>query len=342
MSRFLLISLAVLLTGCGHPKQKLNIFVWSEYIDPKIIADFEREFDCKVTVDLFEDFNGMLSKLAGGGSSVYDVIATGNFNLSSLIKRGLVAPLRHENIPNLKHIDSEFANPPFDPNNQYGAPCSWGTAGLYVRKSKDKPLEESWSLIFDPVKQIGPFLFVEDARFCIGAALWYKGRSGNTSDPKALAEARDLLIDAKRRSLGFEGYTGCKNRILSKGAVVAMATNGDAARGMLEDPETYFFVPTEGGLKFLNTLSVSAQAPHRDLAEKFINYLLEPRVAAQFSAFSQMATPNKAAMEFIGSADRTNAILFPQADVMRRLEYIDDAGESNKLYDEIWTQIKAK
>lgn len=342
MRTHLLILGAALLMGCGPRKPLLNLFIWSEYIDPKIIAQFERLFDCKVNVDFYEDPDSMIAKLAAGGISLYDLVVPDNTTLPAMINRGLLAPLRHENIPNLKNIDPQFTNAPYNPGHRFGVPLDWGTTGIYIRKSGDKPIEETWSLIFDPAKQPGPFLLIEDARACVGAALRYKGHSLNSTDPKELAEARDLLIEVKKRSLGFEGGTGCKNRVLSKGAALAMAYNGDALRGVKEDSGTTYILPREGSQIYVNILGIPAKAPHRDLAEKFINYLLDSKIGAQSSNWSQLATANRAAIEFINPTDLKNPSVYPPPDVMRRLEYVNDLGEKNKLYDELWTQIKSK
>src|SRR5262249_1338664 len=157
-----------------------------------------------------------------------------------------------------------------------------------------------------------------------------------------LAAARDLLIKVKRRSLGFEGGTGCKNRVLAKGAAIAMAYNADATRGMKEDAETVYVVPREGTQIFVDVLSIPAGAPHRELPEVFINYLLEPEVSAKFSNLGQYATTSKAALAFINPVDLKNPDIYPAPAVMTKLEYSRDLAEQNRLYDEIWTQIKAK
>lgn len=338
----LLLLLSMLLAGCGPPKQRLNVFIWSDYLDPNVVAAFEKQFDCEVTIDLFENPEGMMAKLSAGGASLYDVVVPSNYLLPALIARGLLSPLRHENIPNLRNVDPQFANLPFDPGNNYGAPYQWGTTGLYLRAPKDKAADESWGLIFDPARQPGPFLLIEDLRSCFGAALKYKGHSLNTTNLEELAEARDLLVAAKKRSLGLEGGTGCKNRVLARGAVLAMTYNTDAIRGMAEDAETRYFVPREGGEIWLDSLSIPAKAPHRDLAEKFINFVLDPKVGAQVANFTRAATPNKAALDFIDPADRRNPSIYPPPEVMGRLEYVQNLGDKNRLYEELWTQIKSR
>jgi spermidine/putrescine transport system substrate-binding protein len=338
--RLALVLLATLLVSCGPQKQQLHIFIWSEYLDPKIVAEFEQRFDCRVTIDLHEDPDSMLAKMQAGGASQYDIVVPGNRTLPIMVKRGLLAPLRHENLPNLTNIAAQFRDPAFDPGNRYGVPYHWGTSGLYVRASKGKAIEDTWGLIFDPARQPGPFLLLEDSRATIGAALRYKGYSLNSTDTNQLAEARALLLEAKRRSLGFEGSAGCKNRVLARGAVLAMTYT--EVLGVKEDAETRYLVPREGCELWVDVLSIPAQAPHRDLAEKFINFLLEPRVAARLANGIGSATANQAAIEFIDPADRSNPTLYPPPAVMQRLEYAHDLGEHERLYAELWTQIKSK
>src|SRR5262249_22119096 len=154
----------------------------SEYIDPSLIRDFERKFNCHVNVDFFEDPDSMIAKLAAGGVSSYDIVVPSDSTLPSMVKRGLLAPLRHENVPNLRHLDPRFSEAPFDPGCRFGAPLDWGTAGLYVRKSVVPQMVPSWGLIFDPAKQAQGFLLMEDARVCIGAALRYLGYSLNSTN----------------------------------------------------------------------------------------------------------------------------------------------------------------
>jgi len=322
--------------------KQLNLFIWSEYIDPQIVADFEKQFDCKVTIDLYEDESSMMSKLQGGGASLYDVVVPPDHTVTALIKLQLLAQLRHENIPNVKNLDARFGNPSYDPGNRFTVAYQWGTVGIYLRKPKAKIIEETWGLLFDPTKQPGSFIMMDGYRDMIGAALRFKGHSPNSTDPQQLKQARDLLLSAKKRSLGFEGGVGGKNKVLAKGAVAAVAYSGDAIRGIKEDPETYYFIPKEGGQIWVDNLAVLAKAPHRDLAEKFLNYILDARVGARLSNFNQYATPNQAAKPFINPGDLKNPAIYPPPDMMAKLESLNDLGKAAKLYDEVWTQVKAK
>jgi len=343
IKRLIVATITIFLTASAWAeKHKLNVYIWSEYIDPKIIEQFAKENDCKVTVDLYEDNESMMAKLQGGGTSLYDICVPSDYIIPALIKNGLLAPLRKENVPNIKNVDPKFGNREYDPGNKYTAPYQWGTVGLFIRKKPGETVDETWGLIFDPKKSIGSFLMIDDSRAAIGAALKYKGYSLNTVDKKQLKEARDLIIAAKKRSLGFEGGVGIKNKVLAKVCKAGMVYNGDAVRGMKEDGETYFFAPREGTEIWLDNMAIPAKAPDRDMAEKFINYILDAKVGAQLSNFNQYATPNAAAKEFISAADLKNTAIYPSDEQMKTLEFVRDLGSKTGWYDELWTGIKSK
>jgi len=322
-------------------QQTLNLFIWSEYIDPQIVADFEKQFACKVNIDLYEDAESMLAKVRAGGA-LYDLVVPTDHIVPAMLKLNLLAPLRHEKIPNLKNLDTRFSDPPYDRGNKFTAAYQWGTLGVFMRPAKDKPAAQTWGILFDPQQQAGSFLLIDSARDLIGAALRYNGHSVNSINPQELTKARDLIIAAKKRSSGFDGSVGAKNKVLGKTARAAIVYSGEGVRGMSEDKEAVYFIPREGGIIWVDSLAVLAKAPHRDLAEKFINFILDPKVSARLSNFNQYASPNQAALEFIRPEDLKNPSIYPTPDMMSRLEFLEDLGAKMRLYDEIWTQVKSK
>jgi spermidine/putrescine transport system substrate-binding protein len=344
MRRILFVIGAVLLQALNAPaeKQTLNLFIWSEYIDPKVVADFEKQFACKVSIDLYEDVESMLAKVQGGGGSLYDVVVPTDHIVPAMIKLKLLAPLRHAHIPNLTNLDGKFANPPYDRGNKFTVAYQWGTLGVFARQAKGKPLPQSWGDFFDSQQQPGAFLLIDSPRDLIGAALKYKGHSVNSTDAKQLKEARDLIVAAKKRSLGFDGSVGGKNKVLAKTANAAIVYSGEGVKGMADDPETVYFIPKEGGIIWVDNLAVLAKSPHRELAEKFINFLLDAKIGARLSNFIQYSSPNKAARQFIKPEDLKNPAIYPTPEIMARLEFLEDLEVKMRLYDEVWTQVKAK
>lgn len=240
MKSFLTILLTAMLLGCGRPKQTLNVLIWTDYIDPKVVSDFEKQFDCKVVFDYFDNDAIVIPKLAAGGVSAYDIVCMGNHIIPALVNQKLLAPLRHENLSNFKNLASDFINLDFDPGNRYSIPYQWVTTGICVRKPPNTVLDESWALIFDPERQPGPFLLVDEMKSSLGAALRYKGYSVNSTNLAELTQARDLLIETKKRSLGFHLGTGSRNQVLTRVATLAMAWGPNAAEDTKLDPDVVF------------------------------------------------------------------------------------------------------
>jgi spermidine/putrescine transport system substrate-binding protein len=322
--------------------QKLNVFIWSEYLPPEVVKDFERRHDAEVVLDLFEDTEGMLAKMQGGGSAVYDIVVPPDHAVPVMVKLGLLAELRHERIPNLKNLEERFRRLPFDPGNRHTVAYQWGTLGLYYRKEAGKPAPDTWAAIFDAKRQPGPMVLLDSMRDTVGAALKHLGHGFNTTDLRALRAARELLLDAKKRSLAFDGSVGGKNRVLNRSASVAMVYSGEAMRGITEDPETAYVIPKEGSEVFVDTLAVPARAPHRDLAEAFINFVLEPEVGARISNHTRFGSPNAAARRHLRASDAADPGIYPPAEVVSKLEYLDDLGAKTRVYDELWSQVKGR
>jgi spermidine/putrescine transport system substrate-binding protein len=337
----LLILCAFLGTAFLRAEQKLNIFVYSEYLPPEVIAEFEKRFDCKVVIDFYEDSESMLAKIQAGGASLYDIVVPADYILSAMVKQVLLAPLRLENIPNLKNLEPTFKSPPYDPGNRYSVAYQWGTLGIYARKSGG-PIDLSWGVIFDRAKQPGPFILLDSMRDTIGAALKFKGSSMNSIDPNQLKGAADLIVGAKKRSVGFANTVGGKNKVLDRSVRAAVVFSGEAARAIVEDPDTFYFIPKEGSEIWVDNLSILAKAAHRDLAEKFINFILEPEIGAKISNKYQFATPNAAAKKFIDPILLKNPVIYPSEETMKSLEFLKDLGRDTRLYDQLWTSIKSR
>ena len=310
-------------------------------MDPQILRDFEKLHSCKVSVDLYEDNEALIAKLDAGGNSLYDVIVPSDFVIGILTAKQLLAPLRHENIPNLKNIAPRFVNPPYDGGNTYTVPYQWGTVGIVMRRAASEQIDETWGLFLDPAKQPGAFVLMDSMRDTFAMALKFNGHSINSTDPEQLKAAAKLLFATKRRALGFDSGVGGKNKVLGRTARLAISYNGDAVRGIKEDPELTYFIPKEGSSIWVDNLAIPSQAPHRDLAEKFINYLLEPEVGARLSSFTQFATPNKESLPLINAEDRNNRAIYPTEDILAKLEFVQDLGPAMQIYDELWTEVKA-
>ncbi len=338
----LVIGIAVTLLLAASAKGELRIFNWSEYIPEEVLVEFERRYDVRIIYDTFEAPEAMIAKLQAGGVREYDLVVPPDYYVAEMARAGLIQPLDHDRIPNLKNLYPEFRDPDYDPGNRYSVPYQWGTTGLAYRASEVKQPVDSWGVFFDPAQYQGPFLLLDEMRETIGAALKYLGYSLNDTDPAHLEEAKRLLIDAKRRGLGFAGSVEGRSRLLAGDAVVVHNYSGDIFQIQEEDDDIVYVIPQEGGTIWMDAVAMPTSAPHPDLAYAFLNFILEPEIAAAISNYTFYASPVKAAEPFLDPELLGNPAVYPAPGIRAKLEFIRDVGDALPLFDRIWTEVKAR
>jgi spermidine/putrescine-binding protein len=323
--------------------KELHVYNWSEYIDPEIYADFEKEFGVKVIEDTFSSNEDLLAKFQAGASG-YDLIVPSDYMVTIMNELGLLAELNYDNIPNFSNIDERFQDPPYDPGNKVSVPYQWGTTGIgYDTDILEEP-PDSWAYLFDPetaAPYAGKISMLNDPREALGAALKYLGYSLNSQDKAQLEAAKQLLIQQKDwvATYDSEGYED----LLAAGETqLGQGWSGDFFAAAVEAPQIWYAIPKEGATIWTDNLAIPKTASSQYTAEVFINYLLRPEVAAKVSNYTWYASPNKAATNLINPEITGEPAIYPPPDVMERLEFISDVGEATALYDRIWTEIKSQ
>jgi spermidine/putrescine-binding protein len=180
---------------------------------------------------------------------------------------------------------------------------------------------------------------LDDARETIGAALKWKGGSYNATSTAQLELAKRLLIEQKPLVRAYD--SGNFHDVLLSGDVwLSQGWSGQFAKVMAQDPDLDYVIPKEGASLFIDSLVIPASAPHPELAHAFIDFTLEPEIAAEICRTMYYSTPNRAALPLLPAELRENPAIFPPPDVMARLELIEDLGEATVLWDRIWTEVK--
>lgn len=344
IARFSLLLLALLLTACPKRAEVETLYFlnWADYIPEELVRKFERETGAKVVLDTFESPEAMLAKLKAGADREFSLVVAPDYYVLQMAREGLVAPLDKGRLKNLANLDPFFQDPPYDPGLQHSVPYLWGTTGLAYREGLVKGPVDSYAVLFDPKAQVGPFLLLDEMRETIGAALKYLGYSVNATDPEALEKAKELLIAAKARSVGFAGGVEALNRILAGDAAVSLAYSGDVLQARQEDKRLRYAIPKEGGTIWTDAMVVLKRGPSQDLAYRFIDFLLRPENAAELAAYTRYATPVAKAIPLLPEEMRQDPAVFPPEEVRARLEYLKDLGPEIALYDRVWTEVKAR
>jgi len=308
----------------------VNFYNWDTYIGETTLDDFKTASGIEAKMDLFADNDELFAKLKAGNPG-YDLIVPTNDYVERMIVAGMLVPLDHSKIPNIKNIDPVFMDPAFDPGRKYSLPYMWGTIGIGYRKSRVDGVPDSWKWLYDSDKYTGRIAMLGQASDVIGMGLKYMGKSLNTRDAGEIKAAERMLIAQKPHIKVFADDNG-QDLLLSGEVDLTMEWNGDIG----------FVVPAEGGLLWEDGLAIPTDAPHPENAHKLIDFILDAEAGAAIADFIQYATPNAAAKALMSADYTENPAIFPPADVIGRCETAIYLGEDvTRLYDESWTRILA-
>ena len=264
------------LSACGgstQEKRVVNVCSWGEYIDETLISQFEEETGIKVNYQTAES-NEALYSLLKTGAGDYDVIVPSDYMIGRLIAEDMLAELNYDNIPNYAKIDSRYKGLSYDPDNKYTVPYTWGTLGIiYNTTMVDEPIT-SWDAMFDE-KYAGQVLMIRNSRDALAAALLDLGYDINTTDEAQIREAYELLADAKSKGV-YQSFV--MDEVFGKmeggNAAISAYYAGDYL-SMLDntDEPLAFVIPSEGSNWFVDAMCVLKDAPHKEEAEEWINFM---------------------------------------------------------------------
>ena len=332
--------LALLLgaTACGTPKPVLGLYTWSDYIKPGLIKRFEREHGCRVVMDTFESNEAMYAKLKAGASG-YDLLTPSSYMVSLMYAQGMLRRLDHGLLPNLVHVDPDYLAIAVDKTMDHSVPYMLVVSGIAYLEGRVKDVVPSWRM-FGRTDLAGRMTMFNDMRETIGAALKTLGYSINTTDPAELAAAESLLLEWKKNIAKFENEQ-YKIGLASGEFLLVHAWSGDVFQVRKENPAVRFFVPEEGTVISCDDLVIPADARETRLAYAFIDFLLDPQVAAENTAFVYYLCPNKDSYPLLPAEIRDNPGIFLPPAIRAKSEMIADIGEANALYVRVWDRLKA-
>ena len=329
---YVLLAFAMSWVSCGKPK--LYIYNWSYYTPPSVIEKFEKEFNIEVVVDEYASNEEMFTKLKAG-SSGYDIVFPSQDYVAIMIREGMFQKIDKSLIPNLTNIDPAIlVKTTYDPDMAYSVPYYWGAAGIIVNTAKVPRYEKSWS-IFSRSDLRGRMTMLDDMREVMGDALAHQGYSVNTTNPREIAAARDLINNQWKPNLvkfdadAFgKGYANGEFWVVQGYAEVVFEEILDNEQLM---KNTVFFIPSEGGPGYIDSMCILKDAQNRELAHMFINFIHQPEIYAEFcDEFGFPATVN------IPARQRLQGPTWYQVEDIVHAELKYDLGEALDLYNDAW------
>jgi spermidine/putrescine transport system substrate-binding protein len=337
----------IAVTGCGGNfaggrsiQNQLNIYSWADYIHPKIVPEFERRYNVKVIYDTFSSNEALLARMQAGATA-YDIIVPTSYMLSQLKKLDLLAELDHLRLPLLKNLMPRFQDPAFDPKLRYSVPYTWGTTGIGFNAKAfgdQSRWPQDWDSFWD-ARLKDRITLLDDSRESIGMAIKRHGHSYNTKDTSFIESAAE---DLKRQKPLTMCYTSDQVivQLAAGDSALALAYSGDVYQASKENGDVRYVIPASGASLWLDNLCIPRTAPHLDIAYKWLNFMLEPEIAAANAAHTRYATPNKLAYDLMTPEQRNDKNLYPPESLLSRCDELADVGKLVFLYDRLWTELK--
>lgn len=321
---------------------KLALYNWSIYIDPEILTDFTKETGIAVTLDNYGNNEEMLAKIQAGAVG-YDIVFPSVFMQDIMTGLNLLQPVGLQSLKGHENIDPKYFKAKSDPDHQICMPYNWGSTGLLVNKAMTNGVEvDSWKVVFDPPPALqGKIAMLDDVRETIGAALLYNGFSMNSTNPKELAQARDTILKAKPYWAAML-TDGIGDKVVNGDFAIAHWWSGSAAQTVdTAKDKVEYVIPKEGVNGFQEEMCLLATAPDTAEAKAFFEYMLRPEVAAKNANWLRGGTPNVAALPLIDPVLKDNKALYPDEATFLKFNLVEDLGDKIKLWDTVWTKIKA-
>ncbi|HXG48377.1 MAG TPA: spermidine/putrescine ABC transporter substrate-binding protein [Methylomirabilota bacterium] len=316
-------------------KGSLNLYCWSEYVPQDVIDGFTKETGIKVNVENYASNEEMLSKLLAGGAR-YDLIQPSEYMIEALIKAGKLQPLNLANIPNLKNLDPKFTKMPHDPEGQYSVPWMAGSVGIVVNTSKIKEPVKGYKDLFSG-KYRKRIVVLNDSREMVTWAMYSLGLPINTVTPDALEKVKPVLKDWLPQVKVFDSDSP-KTAFLNGSVDVGIVWSGEAAILFKKNKKFQYILPQEGAHQFIDSLAIPVGAPHKENAEKFINYILRPEVSVKISEEFPYTNPNLEARKLLKKAQLQNPASYPPGEP--KLETFKDIGKAAQDIDKLVTDLK--
>ena len=346
-------------SGCGAPRaaKVLNLFIFSDYLAPNSLTDFERQTGIKVYASFYDTNESLETRLLTGHSGFDVVVATSPF-FERQIKAGIYQTLDKSKLPNLKNLDPKLMAKvsAHDPGNAHGVIYMWGTLGIGYNEKMvkallpDAPLD-SWRLVFDPAVTAKlaacGISMIDAAPEMMRTVLAYVGRDPNSQNAADLPAAQQALSKARPylRNIDSNPYV---DSMANGDLCVAAGFNGaivqarDRAREANKGFDIKFIVPKEGSVLWFDMLAIPKDAPNPDSAHAFLNYMMTPQAIADVSNTVRYANANAAADSLVRPEIRNDPAVYPPSQLQDRLAaFLADTPQQTRAITRMWQAFKS-
>ncbi|CAH0417711.1 ABC transporter substrate-binding protein [Periweissella ghanensis] len=326
----------------ANTNQVLNIYNWGDYIDPALLAKFTKETGYQVNYDTFDSNQALETKVKQGGTH-YDVIFPSEYLVSKMTQEGLLAKLDYSKIHGFDNLSKHLLNQKYDPHNEHSLPYFWGTTGIMYNDQVFHASQlDSWGKLWNPIFK-DQLLLIDGPREMLQPAMQALGYSLNTENQAEIKQIFNKFVALGPNIRGI--VTDEKKQLMINGdANISVTYNGDAQVVIDANPHVKFLIPKEGGPIWTDNMAIPKNANNKKAAYAFINFMLNPKNAAQNAEYVAYSSPNQAALKYLPKSITHNPVLYPPMSELKNAQHYNNQplryfNEYNEVYLEAKTKV---
>ena len=327
----------------------LLLYDWTSYYPPELLARFEKETGIDVIVDYYDSNEALLEDVRLGGR--HDVIVPTDYMAKIMIDLGLLLPIDAPSLSNFKYVKPPFDHPWYDPKREFTAPYLWGTGGFVYDAAQVEGgrLSESWAEFFEPRPElIGKVTALDYERDLYQAAAFYLGVDPCTEDATEAQRIVDLLLEQKPKLAWYASYLAegdpfqaIIDTLNDREIGLLQYWDGGARRIRRSVPTAVYVIPEEGSLFSQDNYAVPSHAPNPENALIFIDFMMDPKNAAEASDFTgyanAIAGSEKYMKEGVLAEDQAREMT---PELLKRLRYVEQCSErALGIRERVWARL---
>jgi spermidine/putrescine transport system substrate-binding protein len=317
----------------------LRFATWTNYFPEDLLKEFTSTTGIKLELSYISSNEELFAKFKAGATG-FDLILPSDYMVRQMSQLDMLLTIDHRLIPNVSQLDDFYKHLPHDPELKFSVPFTWGTTGIAINTEQVAvpPDGVGWKMLFES-PDFRHTSLLDDMREVFGAAFLFRGHSLVSKDKPAMEQAKVDIQAIKKKILMFSSEP--KQFLVSGEVNIAHIYSTDGIGAGIENPKIKYFIPKEGATLWIDNFAIPKASHKVAEAQTFINFFLDPKNAVRICLANHLATPNKAAREALPLEIRENPMLYPPENVMKRLEMLDEPGESLIPMNRLWTDLKS-
>ena len=333
-------SVLAMAASMASAEGKVVVYHWFEYIPQELIEKFQTETGIEVVMDTYDSNEAMLASLKAGGIGTYDVSVPGDYMVEIMAGEGLLDTIADGELANKGNIAPEWLNVGYDNGRKHSIPYQWGSTSFMVDTATYGGNIDTTDLLFSPPAELsGKINMLDSQGEVLAMASLHLGIPQCSNDREQLKALDAMLQEAKGHWASFNSDTA-KEVLVSGDAAVGQIYDGFGAKAREERASLKYAFPTQGYVVWMDNVVLLKDAPNRENALKFMDFLLEPVNIAAVSNFARYGSGITGAEQFMDAELATMEEANPPASAGQGafIQVCDQATQA--VYDQIWTNLK--